>query len=115
MALDFIHTPALIVQHCAVFGRLETPVRAYCIGEPERYAQHPVSVALFFIRPRKRTSASYTLVPDNLRYATVEVDGKVIYDTRKDVPCDMNKVGKRPTSSGEPKRHPRELSPVWTT
>jgi hypothetical protein len=89
MPIPFTFREALIVQHCAVIGRLEQLVRAYHIGEVERYAQYPVSVRVAFLAPRKRRAASFRVVPDNIRYLTVEGDGHVIYDSRADVPCDM--------------------------
>jgi hypothetical protein len=82
---------ALIVQHCAVFGRLEKPVRWFKTCEPRPYAQYPVSVAVLFKEPKKRKTYFFTIVPDNLRYLTVEVKGEIVYDSRKDVPCDMGK------------------------
>jgi hypothetical protein len=83
--------PATLVQHCAVYGRLETPVRWFEVGEVRPYAQHPVSVDVTFIKPRKRTRAYYTIKPENYRYLTAEVGGRVVYDSRADVPCDMAK------------------------
>jgi hypothetical protein len=86
---QLIYTPALIVQHCAVFGPLEQHVRAYAIDTPTPYAQYAVSIRLRFIEPRKRRVLAYILTPNNLRYATIAVQGQIIYDTRRDVPCDM--------------------------
>jgi hypothetical protein len=86
------HTgPALIVQHCAVMHRLETPVRWFRVGQPRPYAQHPASVCVGFKKPRKRVPHYYTITPDNIRYLTIEVGGRVVYDSRQEVPCDMAK------------------------
>jgi hypothetical protein len=79
---------ARIVQHCAAFGRIETPVRAFWVDEVVPYAQHAVSVSVTFTEPRQRRAA-FTMTPDDLRYLTVEVGGRVVYDSRTDVPCDM--------------------------
>jgi hypothetical protein len=81
--------PAVIVQHCAVFGQLETPVRWFKVGKVGPYAQYKQTVTVCFRSVRERNSASYTMKPDNLRYLTVEADGRVLYDSRADVPCDM--------------------------
>jgi hypothetical protein len=86
---DFIKGEALLIQHCAVMGRVETRVRAYQIGPVEPYAQYPVSVNVYFFKPRERHFAWFCLVPDNLRYLVIEVAGQVVYDSRTDVPCDM--------------------------
>jgi hypothetical protein len=80
---------ALIIQHCAVFGRLETPVRKFTVEDVRPYAQSPISVSVVFVKPRERRAYSYTIKPDDSRYLTVEVNGEVVYDSRKDVPCDM--------------------------
>jgi hypothetical protein len=48
-----------------------------------------VSVTVGFKKPRKRTAAFYTMVPDDIRYLEIEVDGKVVYDSRTEVPCDI--------------------------
>ena len=78
-----------IVQHCAVFGELRTCVREFEISEVKPYAQYPVSVNISFVEPRKRQWAYITITPDNLRYATIERGGDVLYDSREDVFCDM--------------------------
>jgi len=80
---------ALIVQHCAVAGRIETPVRRFSVLAVAPYAQHPCSVTVEFKEPHKRGSFVYTMVPDDTRYLTIEMAGRVVYDSRADVPCDM--------------------------
>jgi hypothetical protein len=82
---------ATIVQHCAVFGRLETPVRKFEIRDVAPHAQHAVSVCVVFTKPGKRSSMFITVIPDNIRYLTVEVGGETVYDSRIEVPCDMAK------------------------
>jgi hypothetical protein len=78
----------MIIQHCAVFGTLKTVVREFEV-DVKPYAQYPIAARISFVEPRKRSWASYTITPDNLRFATVERGGQVLYDTRKTVPCDM--------------------------
>jgi hypothetical protein len=80
---------ATIIQHCAVFGTLKTAVRKFKVREPRPYAQHPISVDVDFVEPRKRRWAAYRMMPVNYRYLTIERDGVVLYDSRQDVPCDM--------------------------
>lgn len=68
------------------------PVRRLSIGQPRPYAQHPVAVQISFTEPGRRTSSGCTVVPDSLGYYTIEDDnGRVFYDSRQDVPCDMEK------------------------
>jgi hypothetical protein len=89
--------PAEAVMHCAIYGASRnTTVRTYAVYAPRPYAQHKrpyaqhkVSVTISWVEPRKRKSSFVTITPDNVRYWTIEKDGKVIYDTRADVPCDM--------------------------
>src|SRR5215467_14503784 len=88
---EMIKRQAVIVQHCAVMGTLVTKVRAFRIGKPSSYAQYANSVTIGFWRPRKRREASYRIVQDDSRYLTIEADGVTLYDSRKDVPCDMEK------------------------
>ena len=80
---------ATIVQHCAVFGRTATVVREWKVDAVWPDAQHPASVSVSFVEPRKRRRHSYTMKADNLRYLTIEAAGRVVYDSRRDVPCDM--------------------------
>jgi len=81
---------AVVVKHCAVFGRRETPVRTFKVGEVQRpYAQYDAGVTMIFQSPRERKRWGWTAVQDNLTYFTIEVDGNTVYDSRQDVPCDM--------------------------
>jgi hypothetical protein len=83
---------ATIIQHCAVFGTLKTSVRKFEVLDPEPYAQYATSIHVSFVKPRERSWHYYQMVPDNLRYITIETDaGEVLYDSRTDVPCDMAK------------------------
>ncbi len=88
--------PALIVQHCAVSGRLETPVRTWRVSDvrhqetPWRPAQpDEYSLHVTFQEPRQRRRYIYSIKSDNLRYLTIEVGAQTVYDSRAEVPCDM--------------------------
>ena len=81
----------LIVMHCAVSGRLAFLARKYSVGPVRPYAQHPVSVSVWYTPPRARRPTGFTITPDNIRFLTIEVDGRVVYDSRADVPCDREK------------------------
>jgi hypothetical protein len=80
---------ALIVQHCAVWGDLPTQVCQFTVRSPEPYAQYPTSVLVLFKEPKRRNSAYFKIYPDSIRNLTIEQDGAVIYDSRSEVPCDM--------------------------
>ena len=96
---------ATIVSHCAVFGERRTEVRKFTIDEPTPCGQYPVSVTVSYVEQNKRKPWLLQVVPDNLLYVTIERgSGAVIYDSRNDVPCDMEQwkatnekhAGKRP-------------------
>jgi hypothetical protein len=83
-------TKAIIIQHCATFGNIKTPVRKFEVADPKPYAQYAQAIQISFVEPRRW--AYITIRSDNYRYATIETeDGKVLYDSRVDVPCDMAK------------------------
>lgn len=82
--------PALIIQHCAVFGRLETRVRWFSVSLGP-YAQYATAASVSFKEPRKKRGANCTVLPENVRYLTIEAEGCVLYDSRWNVPCDMAK------------------------
>jgi hypothetical protein len=82
--------PATIVQHCAVFGRIETPVRWVKTGTPQEISAFNAGVYVYLKEPRKQNSARITVEPDNTRYVEIHDDkGNVLWDSRKVVPCDM--------------------------
>jgi hypothetical protein len=82
---------AVVVQHCAVFGRLEHPVRKFHVGDVRPYAQYDRSVCISFVEPRKRNGRYIQMTPDGIRFATIEINGRTVYDSRHDVPMDMGK------------------------
>ena len=72
----------IVVQHCAVFGRLETPVGRFWVGRPRPDARHPTSVTVVLLDPRTARRATATARTDSLRYLTIETGGRVAYDSR---------------------------------
>src|SRR5262245_32836749 len=87
--MSFTYSNAVIIQHCAVMGRLETRVRTYAISDPRPMTRTQTGVNVSFMKPRHRRAAYYRILSDNLRYLTIEVAGQVVYDSRQDIPCDM--------------------------
>src|SRR5215471_3135383 len=82
---------ALVIRECAVFGRREKLVRHVKTDPPAPEAQFSVTVRVTYQEPRKRTPWSFVISPDNNEYVLIEVDGKIVYDSRTEVPCDMDK------------------------
>jgi hypothetical protein len=80
---------ATIIFHSCVFGLSRREVRKFTVCDPKPYAQHPISVRVEFIEPRERTSKSTTITPEDHRYLTIEHGEEVLYDSRADVPIDM--------------------------
>jgi hypothetical protein len=78
-----------ITTHHAFGGDAVREVRMFRIGEPVRYAQYDRSVSIDYVLPRKRNWGSIRAVPNNLVYYTIEAAG-FTYDSRSDVPCDMD-------------------------
>lgn len=79
----------VVVVHCAVFGRFERRVKSFEVGSPQPLGEYPVGVLVSFVEPRQRRAEGLTIVADNTRFVTVEDRGRVLYDSRSDVPCDM--------------------------
>jgi len=73
----------------AVTGPLETKVRNYAVLESRPYAQYDKSVTIRYTEPRKRSPKALTIM-GNERFVTVEVAGEVVYDSRFDIPVDMD-------------------------
>jgi len=83
---------ATLVTYSAVFGQKEEQLRKFEVGEIEKYAQHDVSVTIRGLSPGKRKWWLIRLVPDDTKYAIIYDQRNVaIYDSREDVPCDMEK------------------------
>jgi Family of unknown function (DUF6011) len=80
-----------IVQHCAVFGRLETEARWVKTSDPTPYAQHERALHVYFSEPRKHKRCYFTFVPDSTRWCEILIDGKAVWDSRELVPCDPAK------------------------
>jgi hypothetical protein len=83
--------PARLVQHSAVFGRVETEVREFRVGDVYRYGESSHSVGIDFVEPGKSQHYAFTMRTDGERYLTVEMAGQTVYDSRIDVPIDMDK------------------------
>ena len=83
---------ATLVTYSAVFGQKEEQLRKFEVGEIEKYAQYDVSITIRGLNPGKRKWWCILLVPDDTKYAIIYDQKNVaVYDSREDVPCDMEK------------------------
>lgn len=85
---------ATIITHCSVMGTFRTEVRTFSVCDPAPYAQYKVAVQIYYREPRQRRTwiISVTPPPADQRYVTIESpEGVELYDSRRDVPCDMEK------------------------
>lgn len=79
---------AVLIRHCAVIGLLEQSIRAFKVSAVEPYAQYERSVVVSFVHPRERKFRGYR-VHGNLVFYLIRVGNEIVYDSRRDVPCDM--------------------------
>jgi hypothetical protein len=80
----------LNVYTCVMSPHHARPIRAFSVSSVKPEAQYDQSVTITWTAPRKRKSLAMGFYPTNGQYATVEVGGNVVYDSRADIPCDMN-------------------------
>ena len=73
----------------AEFGTHKTTARRYQVTERD----DKMTVRIGWVEPKKRNWEFVTVQPReaDMRYYTIERDGQVVYDSRDDVPLDMDK------------------------
>jgi hypothetical protein len=94
---------AVLVQHCTVYGDLRTDMRTWKVEPLAPYARHQRAVEITFQEGRKRAHSRIVVTPGG-RWATVESpDGAILYDSRTDIPVDMEKweAGRREWIEGQ--------------
>jgi hypothetical protein len=96
---------ATITEHCAGFGRLTRAVRKFSVSRVIPFAQYDKAVHVIFSEPKERREYSYTIVPDDILFLTIHVDGKIVYDSRNDVPLDAEKFMERYNGSKQGSRY----------
>jgi hypothetical protein len=78
---------------CVMIAYYTESARKFSITETRPYAQYLRALNVNWTEPRKRNGKYKTyrplIVSDG--YAVIEVDGKIVYDTRADMPIDMDK------------------------
>ncbi len=94
---------ATITRHSAVGYGFSRGVREFKVHDPEPHAQYSVSVSIEYKMPRKRTRQWMRAVPEDISFITIEVDGQTVYDSRSDVPCDMDEYQAVADRLGQPR------------
>lgn len=83
-----------LITHCAVSGLIVRKISEFVVSEVKPYGQYETSVRINFVEPRKRGLAYKMVIPDDIQFVTIERKGAVLYDSRLDVPCDMEKFNR---------------------
>ena len=78
-----------IFHHCTLSGVSRTDAREVRIDPPDREAQYDDVVTIRYTEPRKRRGRYFSVDPTNIVFVTVEVGGRLVYDSRTEVPLDM--------------------------
>jgi hypothetical protein len=68
-------------------GAWERVAQSFRVGPVVPHAQHPQSVTVSYVDPkrprqRKPRGASFVVTPDNIRFVTIEAEGREVYDSR---------------------------------
>jgi hypothetical protein len=74
----------VIIQHCAVLGRRETQARWVKTDKTTNS-----TVTIFFKQAGEAQSVYYIVRSDNIRFAQISVEGQIVWDSRREVPCNM--------------------------
>jgi hypothetical protein len=85
------HGNAVLVHHSAIYGRSEQEITWFQTGDPRPQAQFDRVVDLRFIQKGERRRAVTTMQPTHYRYIEILVGGRVVWDSRTEVRCDMNR------------------------
>ena len=85
-------TNGVIERHSAVLGTRRWKVRKWRVFEPARYAQYATAIAVVYVEARKRSWKGVHICPDDLAYLIIKgEDGTTLYDSRTEIPCDMER------------------------
>jgi len=94
---------AIIVHHSVKRGRRERRARRYEMLSPDAIGDFVPAVVLRYKAPRCRNWEYIYVVPCGYHYLTIEKDGQEVYDSRTEIPCDMElfeELGRLMTVSG---------------
>jgi hypothetical protein len=82
---------AVIIAHNAIFGDHRRPVGEFHVSDVKPFAQYDRSVYICWRSPTARTRwTAIAVVPNDMLFYTIERYGDVLYDSRSDIPCDMD-------------------------
>lgn len=81
---------ATIVTHLAKGDGRSKFAREYELLPPRAYSSVPIAVVMRYKQPRQRDYRYEYIIPSGYLYFTIERDGEEIYDSRDEVPCDMD-------------------------
>jgi hypothetical protein len=79
----------LNVYTCVMSPHNAYPISGFSVSTVKPSAEYDCSVRIAFIELHTSDTKSLRVYPTNGQYATVEVAGKVVYDSRADIPCNM--------------------------
>ena len=96
---------ATYVWHNAHFGLMKAEAYKLEVSNVAPFDGYDKTVWISTQRKKGRKWGPNIVRPINIHFATIERDGQIIYDSRWDVPCDMN------VWEGERKKHEHNWSP----
>ena len=101
----------VIIEHNFVGQRYEAEARKFKVSDPgpgidDDGNDYDKGVVIRYVRPGRRKWQRAYAVDDNMSFLTVEYKGRVIYDSRLDVPCDFDALRRKQ----EERRREREQS-----
>jgi len=88
MAMEYSGEATIII-HNAIYGRQEQAVSWFKVSDVRPEFGQPEVDIVFCRRGKLGRSHSTVRSAGNHRYLTIEAGGRVLYDSRTDVPCDM--------------------------
>jgi hypothetical protein len=77
---------------CVMISNYTYQVRKFSVTETRPWAQYNRAVRVYWVEPRKRRGVSKTFAPLRVSdgYVVIEADGEYVYDSRADIPIDMD-------------------------
>lgn len=86
--------PAVLVVHSVLWGRMEVAVDKFFVASPKPYDPYDKAVGIVFKESHKKAKLITLVIPENDRFVTIEIEGRVVYDSRLDIPVDMEEFHK---------------------
>jgi len=113
-------TDSTIVKYLVKEGKRETFVRTYEMLVPQPIGHYETALVIRHKAPRERHWRYEYAIPCGYAYLTIEKAGKIVYDSRSEIPCNMEQFealhelmkesGYFDSSYGQPNyQHSREM------